>query len=258
MKKVRVDRLVVERGLEDSRSRAQARIMAGELRVNGEVVTKPGHQVRPDDSVELFGSGLAYVSRGGLKLEQALDVSGIDPAESICLDVGASTGGFTDCLLQRGAARVYAVDVGYGQLAWKLRTDDRVVAIERQNIRHLERDALPDEIDLAVVDCSFISLRTVFPAMARFLHLGSRVVALIKPQFEVGKDQLGSQGVVRDLDAREGAIATVRASLEASGLRLDGGVDCETHGPRGNVEYLVWGTVVEFPSSASESESPSV
>jgi 23S rRNA (cytidine1920-2'-O)/16S rRNA (cytidine1409-2'-O)-methyltransferase len=231
--------------------------MAGELRVNGQMVTKPGHQVRPDAVVELIGTGLRYVSRGGLKLEQALDASGIDPQGTICLDVGASTGGFTDCLLQRGAAKVYAVDVGYGQLAWKLRTDERVVVIERENIRHLEADRVEDAIQIAVVDCSFIGLATVFPAMARFLRPGSLVVALIKPQFEVGRDQLGSHGVVRDAEARTAAIARVRSDLEAHGLVVDGGVDCRTHGPQGNVEYLVWGHFVGAPSAANEAASPS-
>ena len=249
-KKVRLDREVVARGLEESRTRAQARIMAGECRVDGQVVTKPGHQVSPNAEITLIGSGLRYASRGGLKLEQALDASGISPEGMVCLDVGASTGGFTDCLLQRGASRVFAVDVGYGQLAWKLRTDDRVVVLERENIRHLARETVDQRIEIAVVDCSFISLRTVYPAMRRFLEIGSRVVALVKPQFEVGRANLGGNGVVRDVAARAEAIDDVSRALSSDGLRVDGGVDCATHGPKGNVEYLLWGTVESLPNEA--------
>ena len=227
--------------------------MAGECRVEEQVVTKPGHQVAADAAITLTGSGLRYASRGGLKLEQALNESGISPADCVCLDVGASTGGFTDCLLQRGASQVFAVDVGYGQLAWKLRTDDRVVVLERENIRHLARTAVDRPIEIAVVDCSFISLRTVYPAMRRFLRLGSQVVALLKPQFEVGRANLGGNGVVRDVGARTRAIQEVRDALGEEGLLVNGGVDCGTHGPKGNVEYLLWGTVVSLaPPPAGE------
>lgn len=256
-KKLRLDKLVVERGLEVSRTRAHARIMAGECRVAGQPVTKPGHQVPRDAEIEFVGGGLKYVSRGGLKLEQALESSGVAVDGRVCMDVGASTGGFTDCLLQRGAASVYAVDVGYGQLAWKLRNDARVTVLERTNIRHLARDLITLPIEVAVVDCSFISLRTVYPAMAHFLEVGSRVVALVKPQFEVGRENLGSHGVVRDVAARQRAITEVSAAVAEAGLRVDGGTDCDTHGPKGNVEYLLWGTVERVPEPASESVSPS-
>ncbi|MFT6399479.1 MAG: 23S rRNA (cytidine1920-2'-O)/16S rRNA (cytidine1409-2'-O)-methyltransferase [Bradymonadia bacterium] len=255
-KKLRLDKLVVERGLEVSRTRAHARIMAGECRVGGRAVTKPGHQVSRDADIEFVGGGLKFVSRGGLKLEQALDASELTVDGQVCMDVGASTGGFTDCLLQRGASAVFAVDVGYGQLAWKLRNDPRVTVLERTNIRHLARELVTRPIDTAVVDCSFISLRTVYPAMAPFLEVGSRVVALVKPQFEVGRENLGSHGVVRDLDARRNAIDEVSEAVSAAGLRVDGGVDCDTHGPKGNVEYLLWGTVERVPRT-NESASPS-
>ncbi len=256
-KKLRLDKLVVERGLETSRTRAQARIMAGECRVGGHPVTKPGHQVPRDAVLEFVGGGLKFVSRGGLKLEQALDASQLAVDDLVCMDVGASTGGFTDCLLQRGARELFAVDVGYGQLAWKLRNDSRVIVLERTNIRHLAAELVPRPVQLAVVDCSFISLRTVYPAMARFLEVGSKVVALVKPQFEVGRENLGSQGVVRDLKARQNAIEDVIASIASAGLRVDGGVDCDTHGPKGNVEYLLWGTAESLPTPPNESVSPS-
>lgn len=241
MSRIRLDVLVLERGLESSRARAQARIMAGECRVDDEVVTKPGTPVRRDARVSFVGEPLRFVSRGGLKLEQALDASGIDVSGRVAMDVGASTGGFTDCLLQRGAARVYAVDVGYGQLAWSLRSDPRVITLERTNIRELDPASVPEPIELAVADCSFISLRKVFPAMAPFLAPGATVVALVKPQFEAGRDRLGKGGVVRDEDVRAQVIEEVTGALEALGLKVLGGVDSATPGPKGNVEYLVWG-----------------
>ncbi len=248
MKRVRLDVRVVALELETSRARAQARIMAGECWVDGVKATKPGTSVRPDQTIELRGDALPFVSRGGLKLEQALTAFDVPTEGIVAMDVGASTGGFTDCLLQRGAERVYAVDVGYGQLAWSLRQDPRVVVMERTNIRTLARDEITEPIGLAVADCSFISLRTVYPAMTRFLHVGAHVVALLKPQFEAGRHRLGKGGVVRDAALRTEIIDEVRAAMEAYGLEIRGGIDCDTVGPKGNVEYLLWGQVTRLPT----------
>lgn len=239
MSRERIDKLLVDRGLVRSRKRAQARIMAGDVRINDQVVDKAGTQVPVDVAIVLVGEELPYVSRGGLKLEQALDAFDIEVRDRVCMDVGASTGGFTDCLLQRGAKLIYAVDVGYGQLAWKLRNDDRVVVLERTNIRHLEPGSIADIIELAVIDCSFIGLDKVLPATSRHLGDGATVVALVKPQFEAGRSGVGKGGVVRDSGVRQRTIAGVRAVAEDIGFTVDGGVDCETHGPSGNVEYLL-------------------
>lgn len=239
MSRERIDKLLVDRGLVRSRKRAQARIMAGDVRINDQVVDKAGTRVPIDAEIKLVGEEIPFVSRGGLKLEQALDTFRVEVAGLTCMDVGASTGGFTDCLLQRGAKRVYAVDVGYGQLAWKLRNDERVTVLERTNIRHLEPVSVPDLIELAVIDCSFIGLDKVLPATSRFLGDGASVVALVKPQFEAGRAGVGKGGVVRDPRVRNRTIAAVRAVSEDIGFTVDDGVDCDTHGPSGNVEYLL-------------------
>ncbi|MEM1349252.1 MAG: TlyA family RNA methyltransferase [Myxococcota bacterium] len=196
--KKRLDELLVERGLVRSRTRAQARIMAGDVFVQGVRCDKAGQRFIEDVQIEVRGEDMPFVSRGGLKLEAALDAFGYDVAGLVVLDVGASTGGFTDCVLQRGAARVHAVDVGYGQLAWRLRSDERVHAVERTNIRHMRHDELGEPCDLAVIDCSFISLEKVLPNTVTFLKPDADVIALIKPQFEVGRDAVGKGGVVRD------------------------------------------------------------
>lgn len=239
-KKERIDRLLVERDLVDSRTRAKARLMAGDVFVDGQRIDKAGTQVSREARIELRGDEMPYVSRGGLKLQAALDHFDYDPSGLIAIDVGASTGGFTDCLLQRGAQKIYAVDVGYGQLAWRLRQDERVVVLERQNIRHLPREAVGDECDLAVIDCSFISLDLVLPNTLPFLKDGADVIALIKPQFEVGRDSIGKGGVVRDEEIRSEAIEDVVEMAKKLGLRYVDGLDCPVHGPAGNVEYLVW------------------
>ena len=247
----RIDKLLLDLGLETSRDRARARILAGQVRVDGHAVTKAGTQVRRDAKVELVGEALPYVSRGGLKLAQALDAFAVDPAGAVCMDVGASTGGFTDCLLQRGAARVYAIDVGYGQLAWSLRQDERVVSLERTNIRKMDPSLVPEPVRVVVIDCSFIGLDRVLPHVVPFLGPEATVVALVKPQFEAGREGVGKGGVVRDPEVREAAIERVRASARALGFVVRGGVDCDTHGPAGNVEYLLrldWtGSVPEPP-----------
>ena len=238
--KERLDKLLVQRDLVRSRSRAKARIMAGDVFVDGQREDKAGTQIATDADIELRGDDMPYVSRGGMKLEAALDHFDLDVTALVAIDVGASTGGFTDCLLQRGARKVYAVDVGYGQLAWKLRNDDRVVVLERENIRYLPQDAIEEPCDLAVIDCSFISLKLVLPNTLNFLADDAAVVALIKPQFEVGKDRVGKGGVVRDEEARQEAIDEVVAEAEEMGLSCVGGVDSPVHGPAGNVEHLVY------------------
>lgn len=238
--KKRLDVLVVERELAESRTRAQAYIMAGDVFVNGQRCDKPGTKFKEEVSIELKGNQNPYVSRGGLKLQAALDAFEYECADKIVIDVGASTGGFTDCVLQRGAPKVYAVDVGYGQLAWRLRQDPRVINIERTNIRHMPADAIPEPCALAVIDCSFISLEKVLPNTLTFLATDADVIALIKPQFEVGRDNIGSGGVVRDPKARKRAIDDVIEQASALGLRHVQGIDCPVHGPAGNVEYLAW------------------
>ena len=197
-KKVRLDVLLVEKGLQESRQRAQATIMSGQVFVDGQRVDKPGAPVAEDAAVEVRGSTLRYVSRGGLKLEKAMATWPIDLNDTVCMDVGASTGGFTDCMLQNGARKVYAVDVGYGQLAWSLRSDERVVCLERTNARYLDHEIIPEEPDFSSVDVSFISLKLILPAIASVLRPGGHVVCLIKPQFEAGREKVGKKGVVRD------------------------------------------------------------
>lgn len=211
--------------------------MAGKVRVEGQVVTKAGTKILADAAVELK-SDLPYVSRGGLKLAAALDAFGIEPHQAICADVGASTGGFTDVLLQRGAQRVYAIDVGYGQLAWTLRQDTSVVVMERTNARYL--NALPEPVDLVTIDASFISLRLIFPAVVKWLNAPARVIALVKPQFEAGRDQVGKGGVVRDQAVHRHVLETVIADAGVSGLQILGLIPSPITGPAGNREFLIF------------------
>ena len=238
MPRVRLDKLLVDRGLAESRQRAAALIRAGVVLVNEVPRDKPGTQINPDAQVRLKENPLPYVSRGGLKLEAALDTFGVDPAGRTCADLGASTGGFTDCLLQRDAAKVFAVDVGYGQLAWSLRTDDRVVVMERTNARHLE--SLPDPVSLIVGDLSFISLSKILPAVQRLAQPGTEAVLLIKPQFEVGKAFVAKGGVVRDEAARADAIARVQHDAQELGAQVLGVMDSPVPGAKkGNIEALI-------------------
>lgn len=237
MSKIRLDILLVEKGLAPTRSKAQALIMAGKVQVEGQVVTKAGTQIPADAAVELK-SDLAYVSRGGLKLAAALDAFAIEPHQAVCADVGASTGGFTDVLLQRGAQRVYAIDVGYGQLAWTLRQDARVVVMERTNARYL--GALPEPVDLVTIDVSFISLKLIFPAVVKWLKSPARVIALVKPQFEAGKDQVGKGGVVRERAIQRHVLETVTADAGRIGLELLGLIPSPITGPAGNREFLLY------------------
>jgi 23S rRNA (cytidine1920-2'-O)/16S rRNA (cytidine1409-2'-O)-methyltransferase len=268
---VRLDKLLVDSGLTASRERAQALILAAKVLVDGQRVTKAGQKVAPDSSLLILGEDHPFVSRGGLKLRHALQVFRLEVTGLVAMDVGASTGGFTDCLLQYGAKRVYAVDVGYGQLAWKLRQDPRVVVLERQNIRYLPRDRIPETIHLATIDASFISLKLVLPSVVPFfaprppinqenipchsdLDRGSGLstehppptkawlIALIKPQFEAGRAQVGKGGVVRDQKIHQAVCASIAEVCQSSGFEVGGITPSPILGPKGNVEFLLYAT----------------
>lgn len=234
----RLDVELAERGLAPSRARAQALIIAGRVTVDGRVVTKAGSPVKEDAAIEIAEPDHPYASRGALKLEAALDAFAIDPTGLDCLDVGASTGGFTDLMLSRGAARVIALDVGKGQLDWRLRTDDRVTVIEGVNARHLGPGDLPFAVGLATVDVSFISLRLVVPALLPHLDPGAHLVCLVKPQFEAGRDLVGKGGIVRDEDVRRRVVDGTVAAISEFGFDLVGTVVSPIHGQKGNLEEL--------------------
>jgi 23S rRNA (cytidine1920-2'-O)/16S rRNA (cytidine1409-2'-O)-methyltransferase len=239
-KKIRLDQLLVDRGLVETRAKAQAVILAGLVFSGERRLDKAGQQVSTDLAVDLRGQPYPWVSRGGLKLEKGLESFSLDVTGKVGLDVGASTGGFTDVLLARGAAKVYAVDVGYGQLAHKLRVDERVLVLERTNARHLTAEVIPEPVDVIVCDASFIGLRTVLPAALGLAAPGARVVALIKPQFEVGKDRVGKGGVVRDPALHEEVCETIRDWLGAlPGWTVLGIAESPIKGPEGNVEFLI-------------------
>lgn len=235
--KERLDRLLHQRQLVSSREVGRRLIMAGEVTVDGRVVDKPGTQVPVDAQVEI-ATRPPYVSRGGLKLEAALATFAVDVKGLVAADVGASTGGFTDCLLQHGASRVYAIDVGYGQLDWELRQDERVVVLERTNARYLE--SLPEAVDLVVVDVSFISLKLILPQAQEWLRPGGEIIALIKPQFEAGRRQVGKGGVVRDPAVHRAVLEDLLGWSAAGGLAPMGLVRSPIKGPSGNIEFLVW------------------
>jgi 23S rRNA (cytidine1920-2'-O)/16S rRNA (cytidine1409-2'-O)-methyltransferase len=234
--KIRLDHLLVLRGLAESRSQAQSLVQAGQVRVNGQVASKPGAKVPTQAPIEVR-ERLPYVSRGGLKLAAALDTFDVPVSGAVCADVGASTGGFTDCLLQRGAARVYAIDVGYGQLAWKLRQDERVVVMERTNARYL--DMLPELVQIVTIDVSFISLSLLLSSVVRWLDYGADVVPLVKPQFEAGREQVGKGGVVRDPAVHRQVLEEVAGYATARGLAVHGLIRSPITGPAGNVEFLM-------------------
>ena len=236
--KIRLDRLLVERGLAESREKAQALIMAGEVRVSGQKAAKPGHTVDADAAVEVLARP-PYVSRGGLKLAGALRHFGIDPAGMVCIDVGASTGGFTDALLQAGAARVHAVDVGSGQLAWSLRTDPRVVLHEQTNARELRFEEIGEAADLLVCDVSFISVTLILPAIVPLVKADGRMVILVKPQFEVGRGQVGKGGIVRDAALHRAVCERVTQAVEQFGFRTDL-MESPILGAEGNKEFLLY------------------
>lgn len=238
MKKIRLDQLVFDLGLTESRERAKTTIMSGLVYVNGQKADKPGMQVAPDVKVEVRGDALPYVSRGGFKLEKALRVFPIDPAGMVCIDCGASTGGFTDVLLQNGAAKVFAVDVGYGQLAWSLRNDARVISMERTNVRYITTEQIPEPLDLAVMDLSFISVKLILPAISSLLKDGAAVLCLIKPQFEAGREEVGKKGVVRDKNVHLSVLQSFLDFVPTAGFTVLGLDYSPIKGPEGNIEYL--------------------
>ena len=240
MKKIRLDQLVFDLGLAESRERAKTTVMSGLVFVNGQRADKPGMQVSPDIKVEVKGTALPYVSRGGLKLEKALKVFPIDVKDKVCIDCGASTGGFTDVLLKNGAAKVYSVDVGYGQLAWSLRNDERVVNMERTNIRYISPELIPEPLDICVMDLSFISVKLVLPAVCALLKDNAQLVCLIKPQFEAGREEVGKKGVVRDKAVHLSVIESVLSFAPTVGMTVMGLDFSPIKGPEGNREYLCY------------------
>lgn len=236
--KERLDVLLVSLGLAESRAKAQATIMAGEVYVNGQKADKSGMEVDITSNVEVRGSACPYVSRGGLKLEKALRNFGVDPTGYVCSDSGASTGGFTDCLLQQGASKVFAIDVGYGQLAWKIRNDPRVVVMERTNIRYVTPEDLGEKLDLSVIDVSFISLSLVLPVVKTLLKPTGQVLCLIKPQFEAGRDKVGKKGVVRDAAVHEEVLQNFITLAKSLGFTIRNLTFSPVKGPEGNIEFL--------------------
>jgi 23S rRNA (cytidine1920-2'-O)/16S rRNA (cytidine1409-2'-O)-methyltransferase len=237
--KIRLDQYVFQEGYTESRRKAQAIIMSGVVFVNNQKADKPGTMIKETDVVEVRGKELKYVSRGGLKLEKAINEYGIDLADTVCMDIGASTGGFTDCMLQNGARKVYAVDVGYGQLAWKLRNDERVVNMEKTNIRNVTLDMLDEKIDFFSVDVSFISLKHIFPVAFRVSSDTVKGVCLVKPQFEAGKEKVGKKGVVRDPAVRQEVIENVIGYANENGFYVNKLTFSPIKGPEGNVEFLI-------------------
>ena len=236
--KIRLDQYLVQHGLIQSRERAKAMIMAGVVFVNEQKVDKAGEMIKEDAKVEVRGHDIGYVSRGGLKLEKAMQCFPLTPNGKVCMDIGASTGGFTDCMLQNGAVKVYAVDVGYGQLAWSLRTDERVVNMERTNIRYVTPEDLGEPLDLSVVDVSFISLKIVLPAIQKLLKPTGQVLCLIKPQFEAGKENVGKKGVVRDPAVHAQVLRDFTALAASLNLTIRNLTFSPVKGPEGNIEFL--------------------
>ncbi len=239
-KKERIDTLLVQKGFFDSREKAKRSIMAGLIFVNNQKVDKPGTSVNKNSSILVKGDVIPYVSRGGLKLEKALDEFNIVLDNKICLDVGASTGGFTDCMLKNGARKVYSIDVGYGQLDWKLRQDPRVIVMERTNIRYVTPDDIGELIDFASVDVSFISLKLVLPILKRLLKKGGEIVALIKPQFEAGKENVGKGGVVKDINVHRNVVSDIVVFAGETKFRVIDFTYSPIRGPKGNIEYLLY------------------
>lgn len=247
--KIRLDVAVFELGHAESREKAKAMIMAGSVYVNGQKELKGGRTVTPDDSIEVRGSVNPYVSRGGLKLAKAMKSFGLTLDGCYCMDIGASTGGFTDCMLQNGAVKVYSIDVGYGQLAWKLRTDERVVNLERTNFRYVTKEQINDDIDFASVDVSFISLRIIIPVMRQLLKDGGKAVCLIKPQFEAGRENIGKKGVVRDKTVHEDVVSGILDFTVEAGFEILGVDYSPIKGPEGNIEYLMYISKSETPEN---------
>ena len=240
--RVRIDRLLLERGLAESRQKAQAFVMAGQVLANEQKITKPGQQVAPEAEIRILGPAPRYVSRAGVKLEAALEKFHISVQDKICLDIGASTGGFTDCLLRHGAAKVYAVDAGTAQLHWKIRRDKRVMVRERTNARYLDSAAVPETVQFACCDVSFISATLIFPAIRPLLAAEAELVVLAKPQFEVGRGQVGKGGIVDDPALHQQVTAKVREALERTGFRRVGEMESPIRGAEGNKEFLLHGS----------------
>lgn len=238
--KKRLDAAVFERGFAESREKAKAYIMAGVVYVNNEKADKAGMTVKDTDDIEVRSNPLKYVSRGGLKLEKAMNVFPIELKDFVCADIGASTGGFTDCMLQNGASKVYAIDVGYGQLAWKLRTDERVINLERTNFRYVTHEQIPEKLDFASVDVSFISLKHILPTLKSIIKPDGTAVCLIKPQFEAGKDKVGKKGVVREKSVHIEVIENVVGYIKEYGFSLLALDFSPIKGPEGNIEYLAY------------------
>ena len=236
--KIRLDCAVFEQGFAESREKAKALIMAGVVYVNNEKTDKAGTMIKSTDVLEVRSNPLKYVSRGGLKLEKAMSAFSLDLSGCVCADIGASTGGFTDCMLQNNASLVYAIDVGYGQLAWKLRTDERVINLERTNFRHVTREQIPNELDFASIDVSFISLKLILPVLRELLKENGRAVCLIKPQFEAGKERVGKKGVVRDKNVHIAVIEKIIDVIISNNFKLLGLDFSPVKGPEGNIEYL--------------------
>lgn len=239
-KKERLDILLVEKGIFTSRERAKTNIMAGKIFVDGQRVDKAGEKVNIDAEIIFKGQEMPYVSRGGLKLEKAMKEFDITLNDKVCMDIGASTGGFTDCMLQNGASKVFSVDVGYGQFAWKLRTDPRVVCMERTNIRYVTPEDIGEKINFASIDVSFISLKKIMPATINLLSDDGEVVALIKPQFEAGKEKVGKKGVVRDINVHKEVVMSIVEHLQKENLNVISLSYSPIKGPEGNIEYLVY------------------
>ena len=250
--KKRLDVLLTEQMYADSRSKAQAIIMAGQVYVNGQKADKPGTAYEENVQIEVRGVTCPYVSRGGLKLEKALRDFGVKPEGYVCSDSGASTGGFTDCLLQQGAKKVFAIDVGYGQLDWKIRSDPRVVVMERTNIRYVTPEDLGEPLDLSVVDVSFISLRIVLPVIKTFLKQSGQVLCLIKPQFEAGREKVGKKGVVRDIDTHTEVVTNIYEFVLEQGFKVLNLDYSPIKGPQGNIEYLMYLRKCNEPQNSEE------
>ena len=244
--KTRLDMLLVEQGYADNRTKAQAIIMSGQVYVNDQKADKPGTSYEEGVTIEVRGAACPYVSRGGLKLEKALRDFGVDPTGYVCSDSGASTGGFTDCLLQQGASKVFAIDVGYGQLDWKIRSDPRVVVMERTNVRYVTPEQLGEPLDLSVIDVSFISLNIVLPVIKTFLKPGKgQVLCLIKPQFEAGRDKVGKKGVVREPQTHKEVLDNFVSLADSLNFRILGLTFSPVKGPEGNIEFLAHLTLAD-------------
>lgn len=256
--KTRLDIALVEKGLAPSREKAKAVIMAGIVYVNNQKSDKAGREVKEDDIIEVRGSTLKYVSRGGLKLEKAMQCFPITLTDKICMDVGASTGGFTDCMLMNGAVKVYSIDVGYGQLAWKLRTDERVVNLERTNFRYVTEEQVTEPIDFSSVDVSFISLKHILPNLNKLLKADGQAVCLIKPQFEAGREKVGKKGVVSDLNTHIEVVENVIHMAVENGFSVEGLEFSPVKGPEGNIEYLIYLIKSDNPAVSTQVDAKSL